>query len=76
MLKTYFDLKYQDLFLIHIKKLTKKTPMAAPAVNNVTIWMVLMQSLPVNLEKFQNDNAITKKAITIPLNGDLCLMII
>ncbi len=49
--------------------------MPAPRVKSVATWMALIHSLPVNREKFQKLNAITKKAITIPLSGDLCLMI-
>ena len=63
---------YYDLLLIHINKLTRKTPIPAPQVSKVTTWIVLMQSLPVSLEKFQKESIITKKAIAIPLSGDFC----
>ena len=51
-------------------------PMPAPAVNKVTIWMARMQSLPVSLEKFQMLIPIMKRAISILLSGDLCLIFV
>lgn len=65
---------FYDLLLIHINKLTRKTPIPAPQVNNVTTWIALIQSLPASVVKFQNERAIMKKAISIPLSGDLCLI--
>jgi hypothetical protein len=75
VLKCEYQANLYVLDLIHINKVTRKTPMPAPRVKSVATWMALIHSLPVNREKFQKLNAKTKKAITIPLSGDLCLMI-
>ncbi len=75
VLKREYQANLYVLDLIHINKLTRKTPMPAPRVKSVTTWMALIHSVPVNREKFQKLNAITKKAIAIPLSGDLCFIV-
>ena len=49
-------------------------PIAAPQVNRVTIWIVLMHSLPVSLLKLYIIIPITKIEMAMRLNAGLLLI--
>jgi hypothetical protein len=63
------------LFRSKANKLVRNIPIPIPQTNNVTTWIVLIHSLPVNREKLKKERATIKKEMAIARSCGFLLLI-